>query len=237
MLFEKFGEFDSAEELNRAAAAQLAEGDIDAIYGIAEENGIDREDAEDYIDGAAPELCTPIMAALGKLKVVKKKLTRQLEFTAKDRKAIHKRDNETCVFCAAGYEPPEDPAYCRTALQIMHIVPRSQLGMGVEQNGVLGCVWHHQMLDNGNLDNRKEMIRMLEKRMRRMYPGWTREKVTYRKDSVNEKKHLSADWGDAGKEIEKVQPGSRTVPPEGFVFWETKEEAQDVTSKKIETGR
>ena len=61
--------FDSAEELNRAAAAQLAEGDIDAIYGIAEENGIDREDAEDYIDGAAPELCTPIMAALGKLKV------------------------------------------------------------------------------------------------------------------------------------------------------------------------
>ena len=55
MLFEKFGEFDSAEELNRVAAAQLAEGDIDAIYGIAEENGIDREDAEDYIDGAAPE--------------------------------------------------------------------------------------------------------------------------------------------------------------------------------------
>lgn len=69
MLFEKFGEFDSAEELNRAAAAQLAEGDIDAIYEIAEENGLDREDAEDYIDGVAPELCTPIMAALGKLKV------------------------------------------------------------------------------------------------------------------------------------------------------------------------
>ena len=37
MLFEKFGEFDSAEELNRAAAAQLAEGDIDAIYGISEQ--------------------------------------------------------------------------------------------------------------------------------------------------------------------------------------------------------
>lgn len=69
MLFEKFGVFDSAEELNRAAAAQLAEGDIDAIYGIAEENGLDREDAEDYIDGAAPELCSVLSAALGKLKV------------------------------------------------------------------------------------------------------------------------------------------------------------------------
>lgn len=42
-MFEKFGEFDSCEELNRAAAAQLAEGDTDAIYTIAEENGIDRE--------------------------------------------------------------------------------------------------------------------------------------------------------------------------------------------------
>lgn len=58
MLFEKFGEFDSAEELNRAAAAQLEEGDIDAIYGIAEENGLDREDAEDYID-AQRRNCVP----------------------------------------------------------------------------------------------------------------------------------------------------------------------------------
>lgn len=67
-MFEKFGEFDSCEEMNRAAAAQLAEGDTEAVYAIAEENGIDREDAEDYIDGAAGELATPLMAAQGKLK-------------------------------------------------------------------------------------------------------------------------------------------------------------------------
>lgn len=73
-MFEKFGEFDSCEELNRAAAAQLAEGDTDAIYTIAEENGIDREDAEDYIDGLVPELVTPLMAAYGKLAVEKKEL-------------------------------------------------------------------------------------------------------------------------------------------------------------------
>lgn len=68
-MFEKFGEFDSYEELNRAAAAQLAEGDKEAIYAIAEENGIDREDAEEYIDGDAAELVTALMAANGKLKV------------------------------------------------------------------------------------------------------------------------------------------------------------------------
>lgn len=173
---------------------------------------------------------------------MKKKLTRHLEFTAKARKAIHKRDNETCVFCAAGYEPPEDPAYCRTALQIMHIVPRSQLGMGVEQNGVLGCVWHHQMMDNGNRENREEMLTMLEERMRRIYPGWTRETVTYRKGrgkdrkEREEKEHLSADPDADKKEAEKVQPDSRTAPPEGFMFLRTKEESWDVSSKRTETG-
>lgn len=73
-MFEKFGEFDSAAELNRAAAAQLAEGDEEAILMLAEENGIDREDAEDYIDGCVPELATPLMAALGKLELEKKDL-------------------------------------------------------------------------------------------------------------------------------------------------------------------
>ena len=68
-MFDKFGEFDSAEEINRAAAAQLAEGDHEAIRGIAAENGLDPEDAEDYITGDLPELCNVKLAALGKLKV------------------------------------------------------------------------------------------------------------------------------------------------------------------------
>ena len=63
-MFDKFGEFDSAEEINRAAAAQ---GDIDAVMKIAAENGIDKEDAEDYLDGVVEELTTPLLAALGKL--------------------------------------------------------------------------------------------------------------------------------------------------------------------------
>lgn len=71
-MFDKFGEFDSAEELNRAAAAQKAEGDIEALFALAQENGIDREDAEDYMDGCVDELANDFMAAAGKLKVEKK---------------------------------------------------------------------------------------------------------------------------------------------------------------------
>ena len=68
-MFDKFGEFDSAEELNRAAEAQYREGDEQAIYGIAEENGIDKEDADDFMDGIIRTLATVRTAAIGKLKV------------------------------------------------------------------------------------------------------------------------------------------------------------------------
>ena len=68
-MFDKFGEFDSAEEMNRAAAAQLAEGDEAAVMAIAKENGLDPADAEDYIDGMEPVLASPLMAADGKLTV------------------------------------------------------------------------------------------------------------------------------------------------------------------------
>ena len=36
MLYEKFGEFDSAEEINAAADGQKTEGDTDAIFAIAQ---------------------------------------------------------------------------------------------------------------------------------------------------------------------------------------------------------
>ena len=73
-MFDKFGEFDSADEMNRAAAAQRKEGDNEAILAIAEENGIDKEDAMDFIDGCVAAFVTPLMAAYGKLDIEAKEL-------------------------------------------------------------------------------------------------------------------------------------------------------------------
>lgn len=73
-MFNKFGEFDSADEMNRAAAAQRKEGDNEAILAIAEENGIDKEDAMDFIDGCVAAFVTPLMAAYGKLDIEAKEL-------------------------------------------------------------------------------------------------------------------------------------------------------------------
>ena len=48
---------------------------------------------------------------------------------------------------------------------IMHIVSRSHMGLGVEENGVLGCRYHHNLMDNGNKGLGKEMVSMLEEYM------------------------------------------------------------------------
>ena len=73
-MFDKFGEFDSYEEINKAAAGQKEEGDFAALKELAVENGIDEEDAQDYIDGVVDELCNTSMAAIGKINIEKKAL-------------------------------------------------------------------------------------------------------------------------------------------------------------------
>lgn len=60
------------------------------------------------------------------------------EYDRETRKYIKKRDNNKCVICGSNYE-----------LQIMHIfVNRSHGGKGCKENGVLGCINCHRILDN-----------------------------------------------------------------------------------------
>lgn len=73
-MFDKFGEFDSAEELNKAAEGLKAEGDMTGLIELAEENGLDKADAEDYMDDMVPELANNLLAALGKLKIERQSL-------------------------------------------------------------------------------------------------------------------------------------------------------------------
>ena len=68
-LFERFGEFDSAEELNATAEGLKEEGDMESLKALAVENGLEEADAEDYMDDIVPTLANRLLAALGKLKV------------------------------------------------------------------------------------------------------------------------------------------------------------------------
>jgi hypothetical protein len=62
------------------------------------------------------------------------------EYDRETRKYIKKRDNNQCIITGCG---------SKNNLQIMHIwVNRSHGGKGCKENGVLGCMHHHQIIDN-----------------------------------------------------------------------------------------
>lgn len=73
-MFEQFGKFKSVEELNMSAEGLKAEGDEESLFKLAEENGIDKDDVEDYLDGFVQSLATPLMAVTGRIAVEKAEL-------------------------------------------------------------------------------------------------------------------------------------------------------------------
>lgn len=68
-MFDKFGEFNSYEEINRKAEELKENKDIASLKLLAEENGIDVEEVNDYMNGYSEELTNVIVAAVGKLNV------------------------------------------------------------------------------------------------------------------------------------------------------------------------
>lgn len=108
------------------------------------------------------------------------KRTKALQFSSKTRARIHERDGG-CIFCQLGFHMDSSDTVRHAILDCMHIVNKSQGGLGIEQNGVTGCRYHHELLDNGNKGLRAEMITYIEAYMKRLYPGWDRAELVYKK--------------------------------------------------------
>ena len=68
-MFDKFGEMNSADEINELAENLLNEGDIDSLEAMAKENGIPMEYVLAYKEGEIPFVCDDMTAALGKIDV------------------------------------------------------------------------------------------------------------------------------------------------------------------------
>ena len=77
MMFDKFGEMDSAAEINDLAENLLNEGDMNSLEEMARENGIQMEYIMAYSEGEIPFLCDEMTAALGKIDVEEKELQPQ----------------------------------------------------------------------------------------------------------------------------------------------------------------
>lgn len=83
---------------------------------------------------------------------------------------IAERDGNECLFCKMQYHMDK----CRSEMllgipDIMHYINKSQGGLGIEENGVLGCRYHHGLLDNGNLGLRPEMLEIMKEHLMQQY--------------------------------------------------------------------
>lgn len=108
------------------------------------------------------------------------KRTKALQFDKPTIKKIFNRDNG-CLFCNLYYHMDKALPGDLTIFDPMHIINKSQGGLGVEQNGVKGCRYHHHLLDNGNQGLRDEMLEILKDYIKSLYSDWTEESVTYNK--------------------------------------------------------
>lgn len=68
-MFDKFGELDSAKEMNELAQNLFNEGDIESIRALAKENGIEGWTVDNYVEGYEPVFVEPDEAAIGKIEV------------------------------------------------------------------------------------------------------------------------------------------------------------------------
>lgn len=84
----------------------------------------------------------------------------------KVKKAVHERDT-ACIFCG------------KPGMPNCHIVSRAHGGLGVEENIVEACMQCHHMMDNS--DQRPNYVERAIRHIRKYYPDWSKEAVTYDK--------------------------------------------------------
>lgn len=68
-MFDRFGEFNSAEEINETAINLRKEKNVKSLKVLADENGIDVDVLEAFLDGDLLYLCDTMSAAIGKLEI------------------------------------------------------------------------------------------------------------------------------------------------------------------------
>lgn len=108
---------------------------------------------------------------LKKTTTKKSKMAKACEISATTKRIVWERDYHRCIFC--GIAVSISCACC-------HFIPRSQGGLGIEQNIFTACPDCHREQDNGM--NSKKYDAIAEKYLKSIYKGcWTKDKLIFRK--------------------------------------------------------
>lgn len=114
---------------------------------------------------------------------MKSKRSKACDFSLAERMAIYERDRD-CIFCKMSYARNSRQG---TFFGISHYIPRSHGGLGIRQNAVLACQFHHNMMDNGNNGKREEMLQIVKEYLMEHYPDWDESQLVYDKFAWIEK--------------------------------------------------
>ena len=113
------------------------------------------------------------------------KSTKACDIPMSVKKRVWDRDDHRCVICGTTY----------TAAPNAHYIPRSHLGLGIEQNIVTLCLACHCDFDNSA---KRQYYKVLIKRYLMMkYPDWDESKLTYKKFDALQTYHELSDKGKA----------------------------------------
>lgn len=108
------------------------------------------------------------------------KKNQKYQFDQKTRELIYSRDGG-CIFCKRGYYMENKEPLLYLIHDVMHYINKSQGGLGIPQNGAIGCRYHHGLLDNGNQGLREEMLEIFQEHLRQQYPDWNEDELVYNK--------------------------------------------------------
>lgn len=96
------------------------------------------------------------------------KMSKACDIPPRVKRKVWARDGGCCIICG-------NPS----AMPNAHYIPRSQGGLGVDDNVVTLCMRCHHDYDNGG--KRKEYGQIIRDYLAGIYPDWEEEKLIYRK--------------------------------------------------------
>ena len=97
----------------------------------------------------------------------KSKLSKSTAIPYPVAQTVIERDNGQCIICG------------RNDIQIAHYISRARLGLGIPENLVCLCLYHHSQYDNGKYH--REIKKEIEDYLRQHYPDWDGIQKTYSK--------------------------------------------------------
>lgn len=106
----------------------------------------------------------------------KSKRSRATDIDQETKRKVFERDGGLCIFC---YQPGAPNA---------HYIPRSQGGLGIEENIVTACAECHRKMDQSYL--RPVFLERAREHLRANYTDWNEDKLRYRKGEHHGKDHV-----------------------------------------------